>query len=368
MTRYPKTITHFTIAICLFNSLNAFGDERVPKHSTDRVIPKSRTYSNRLVRIPSPKPLLADYPEFVQPIQDVARYEAPRLIDDPQANLSVRAWRFSYNARGIIEVPNRLRSERTALIVVHPWGIDDGQGWKTPQPAGVAFQCTPVKNALYRRHVRKIVQPLVKSLRSRVKLVMFSLPGSEDSIRKKMYRSYTSRITSQSRKIGQRELETKLKQFRYVAKPIPQQLTLTKKQPVTLQYFQQFSGLNAGDHFNGPGFWKLPIPVVKDLDVALDDVIIYDAAGYGKLKAFLKREGIQHVLLAGYNTDMCVCSTTAGYENLRRDFNVFLIGDATLATFPANSTPAHATNAAVSFASLNLFITQISWIRPLNNR
>ena len=65
---------------------------------------------------------------------------------------------------------------------------------------------------------------------------------------------------------------------------------------------------------------------------------------------------------------MCVCSTTAGYENLRKDFNVFLIGDATLATFPANSKPAYATNAAVSFASLKLFITQASWITPIGKK
>ena len=37
---------------------------------------------------------------------------------------------------------------------------------------------------------------------------------------------------------------------------------------------------------------------------------------------------------------MCYCKTTAGYQNLSKDFNVFLVGDATLATFPANSQPA----------------------------
>jgi nicotinamidase-related amidase len=120
--------------------------------------------------------------------------------------------------------------------------------------------------------------------------------------------------------------------------------------------------------FNNAGFWKLPIPVVKEIKVDLNDVVIYDAEGYAKLKTFLKKQGIRHILLAGYNTDMCVCSTTAGYENLRNDFNVFLVGDATLATFPANSTPAYSTNAAVSFASLKLFITQVSWIKPLGKR
>jgi hypothetical protein len=60
---------------------------------------------------------------------------------------------------------------------------------------------------------------------------------------------------------------------------------------------------------------------------------------------------------------MCVRATTAGYHNLRNDFNVFLVGDATQATFPANDTPRFATTAAVSFASLDLFVTQISWIK-----
>ncbi len=45
-------------------------------------------------------------------------------------------------------MPNRLRADRTAVIMVHPWGIDDGQGWTTPDPAGVADFCTPEKNHL----------------------------------------------------------------------------------------------------------------------------------------------------------------------------------------------------------------------------
>lgn len=57
----------------------------------------------------------------------------------------MRAWRFSYNARGIVEMPNRLQAKATAVIMVHPWGIDDGQGWNTPEPAGVCDFCTPDK-------------------------------------------------------------------------------------------------------------------------------------------------------------------------------------------------------------------------------
>jgi hypothetical protein len=62
---------------------------------------------------------------------------------------------------------------------------------------------------------------------------------------------------------------------------------------------------------------------------------------------------------------MCVCSTTAGYKNLQQNFDVFLLGDATIATFPGHPTPRFATTSAVSFAALNLFITQVSWVRPV---
>src|SRR4051794_17558254 len=102
-----------------------------------------RTYENRLTPIRDPKPLLADHPKFIEPIVEERRFEAPRLVDDADGDLDVRAWRFSYNARGIIEMPNRLKASATAVICVHPWGIDDGQGWRTPEPAGACDFCTP---------------------------------------------------------------------------------------------------------------------------------------------------------------------------------------------------------------------------------
>ena len=104
---------------------------------------------------------------------------------------------------------------------------------------------------------------------------------------------------------------------------------------------------------------------MKSIEVDLRDFVIYDGEGYPALRDFLKKQGIRHVLLAGYNTDMCVCSTTAGYKNLAQDFDVFLVGDATIATFPAQPTPRFATTTAVCFAALDLFITQVSWVRPL---
>jgi hypothetical protein len=289
-------------------------------------------------------------------------YEAPPLVVDENADLEVRAWRWSYNARGIIEIPNRLRAYDMALVVVHPWGIDDGQGWSTPEPAGAADFCTPAKNAYSHRHVEKVLNPLLRRLRPKLGLVLHSEPGSEDPIRKKLYRSVRHRPTAEERAAGEQELAAKLTGFNYKAGSIPETLTVSKEFPV-IDYFRQFHGLDAGNHYNRAGFWELPIPVLKSLDTSPNDIVIYDAEGYEVMRDFLKKHKIRHVLLTGYCTDMCFKATTAGYMNLRNDFNVFLVGDATLATFPANSTPAYATNAAVSLAAIDNLVTQVSWIQ-----
>jgi hypothetical protein len=323
----------------------------------------TRVYQNTLVRIQNPKPILADHPEWVQPINELVRYEAPLLVNDVDADLSVRAWRFSYNARGIIEMPNRLRARDTAVIMVHPWGIDDGQGWTTPEPAGVCDFCTIDKNHLAARHTREVIDPFLKAMRPLVPLVMYSLPGPQDPIRKMVYRSIHGRPTEAERVEGARQMSAKLKSFTYRGEPLPNQLELSTDLTV-IDYFKKFPGLDAGAKYNGEGFWQLPIPVTSDITADPEDVVIYDAEGYEPLRKFLKDNGIRHVLLTGYATDMCYCKTTAGYENLSRDFNVFLVGDATLATFPSNDTPKYTTNAHISYAALNQLVTQISWVRP----
>lgn len=320
-----------------------------------------RAYENRLKRIENPKPLLADHPEFFEPIIEEAHFEAPAIVDDAKADLHVRAWRFSYNARGIIEAPNHLRASETAVIMVHPWAIDDSWGWKSPQPNGVADFCTPTKNELAARHTKEVVDPFLKRLRSRAAFVMYSLPGPADPIRTRVYRSFTKTPTKEERVAGEKDLRATLAAFKYEGEPLPAKLNLGTDKPV-IDYFKQFPGLDAGAKFNGEGFWKLPIPVSTSVTVDPNDVVIYDAEGYGLLRDFLKKNGVRHVLLTGYATDMCFCRTTAGYENLSKDFNVFLVGDASLATFPSNRTPRFAVNASISFAALNQLITQVSWV------
>ncbi|MBI2431955.1 MAG: isochorismatase family protein [Candidatus Hydrogenedentes bacterium] len=324
-------------------------------------VAEPRAYQNTLAPVAQPQPILADHPEWVQPVVEVARFEAPPIVDDPGADLHVRAWRFSYNARGIIEMPNHLRGKDTALIVVHPWGIDDGQGWRTPEPAGVADFCTPIKNHLSHEHITKVLNPFLQQMRGHVSLVLYSQPGEEDPIRKKLYRSFRATPSAAERKQGRQELHEKLNSFNYTASPLPSVLKFETDTPV-LEYFKQFPGLDSGDHYNGAGFWDLPIPVVKGIETKPEDVMIYDKEGYAPLRDFLKENGVRHILLTGYCADMCFKSTTAGYENLSQDFDVFLVGDATLATFPSNETPAYATNAALSYAALDQLVTQISWI------
>src|SRR5262245_32709515 len=108
-----KLCCSLVLSICILTT--AFGDD------------PSRTYRNVLKPLDNREPLLADHPEFVEPVRELRRFEAPILVNESEADLSVRAWRFSYNARGIVEIPNRLQAKATAVIMVHPWGIDDGQ-------------------------------------------------------------------------------------------------------------------------------------------------------------------------------------------------------------------------------------------------
>ena len=104
-----------------------------------------------------------------------------------------------------------VKAADTAVIMVHPWGIDDGQGWNTPEPAGVADFCTPEKNHLAAKHTRQVIDPFLMTLSGKAALVMYSLPGDEDPIRKKLYRSFTGKPSAADRAAGAKELEAKLK-------------------------------------------------------------------------------------------------------------------------------------------------------------
>ena len=127
---WPQFSPLVTAALILFSVFPVDARAAKPAESP-------RVYRNTLTRLSNPTPLLNDHPEFVQPVIEQTRYEAPILVDQENADLSVRAWRFSYNARGIIEMPNRLCAKQTAVIMVHPVGnwtmVRDGRRRSQPE-------------------------------------------------------------------------------------------------------------------------------------------------------------------------------------------------------------------------------------------
>jgi len=52
---------------------------------------------------------------------------------------------------------------------------------------------------------------------------------------------------------------------------------------------------------------------------------------------------------------------------MRQDFNVFIVGDATLATFPAQERPDTATTAELAGMSMENLITETAWIEPVHH-
>jgi len=318
-------------------------------------------YCNELKRLSDPPPLLEDYPEFVAPLACDDRYLAPPVVLDPGADLSVRAWRYWYNARGIVEMENRLEAKATAILTVHPWGVDDDHGLRTPEPAGCAFLCTPRKNLFVTRHMERVLNPFLRRLRDRVALVACSMPGKEDEIRRLMYASIETAPEQLDPDRGERLLRELFEGETFTGKPLASEIELDPNRPVS-SYMRGTPSTDAHTGTNGERFWDLPMPVHAALDRHVSDLVFYDDEGYPKVRDYLGERGIRHVLLAGYCTDMCVKATTCGYENLSQDFNVFLVGDATMATFPAAASPALATRIALHNAALWQLVTQAGWV------
>ncbi len=270
--------------------------------------------------VESPDEILAVWPEstvdwtkHVKPIckDEFRRFLGSALVEEPDGDLLVRAWKFlpeipGHATSGLVESRNRLKSKETAVVIVHPWGLEDGQGWKGPQAYnryGYAFMGLYEDNVLCLAHLKDVVRPFVNAMRGRVGLVGYSLPGTPDAIRGKLYRDYgQKRPSAAQRQQGRAELEA------------------------------YFGGLGGKD-------WPDYIPVSSNLDYQVEDVVIYDGLGYPALRDYLAAQGIKCVLLGGYCTDMCVISTTAGYRNLAQDFPVFLVGNITLAAWPTTPEP-----------------------------
>ena len=354
MIRYPRLLTIVFVVVCCAVLPSLTGGEGTGSAPV--------MYRQTLTLIDDPSPILADYPHYIEPLVSETRYLAPAVVNDDNGALMVRSWRYSYAARGIIEMENRLDPKATALVNVHPWGCDDGHGLKTPEPNGVVLFCTPEKNDVAFRHTMDVINPFMKELRPHIGVVAHSLPGIEDPIRKKLYPSISTSIVELDVAEGEKQLAGVLDAFPFRGQPLIPEIQLSPLLPVP-DYFRQTVPIDAGDYYNGPGYWDLPMPLLTGLDFGTGDVVVYDDEGYDKVRDYLKSMGIRHILMTGHLTDVCVTHTTCGFLAMSRDFNVFLVGDATLAAFPASSTPRYAAQAALADAALNQMITQISWVR-----
>ena len=132
--------------------------------------------------------------------------------------------------------------------MVHPWGIDDSWGWRSPEPAGVSDMCTPEKNRLSAKHTEQVIEPLLKRLRDRVGLVVYSLPQNEQPVHSKLYRSIRKTPTAAEREEGRREMKQILAEYPYSGGPLPDKLKLSRSSTVK-DYFQQFPGLDSSDRY-----------------------------------------------------------------------------------------------------------------------
>ncbi len=147
------------------------------------------------------------------------------------ADLHVRAWRFSYNARGIIEMPNRLIGQDGASSWCIPGASTTARAGARPSPPAPPTFAPIEKNHLAGRHTREVIDPFLKSLRGKVSLVMYSLPGSEDPIRHKLYRSFTHRPDDSRAQRRRTRVGRQAERFRlFAASRCPSRVTLSSEQ------------------------------------------------------------------------------------------------------------------------------------------
>ena len=310
----------------------------------------------QIVPIANPDTILGDWPQYVDPIlpDDYARYQGQPLVNTSGGDLAVRAWKYSSGLDAIIESNNVLASEKTALIVVHPWGIEDGQGWGLYQAYnenGYVFLGHFPDNEHYLNQVSDVLKGFVDSSRGRVPLVIYGMPGEPGepaTTRYKLYRDYTHQPSLADQADAREDIET---------------------------YLGNLTGTQ----------WPETIPVAATFQYAPCDVVAYDSLDYTELKNFLDGYGIYNVLLAGVvdpgslvqPSDTSLITSASAYISLKDDFNVFVVGDATMTPWtrtvelpnlsvPSGYVQVSTRDAVIAATAENsVAATQVSWIAQL---
>jgi len=323
--------------------------------------PSTISYNNQLIDIPIPDDFLEDYQEYIDLFPSLNAALGQPLVVNQSPSLEIMSWRSSYNFRGIILIPQYFNRECTAVIVMHPWSVnEEAWGLKVPEPHGVCFD-TPDSLDGYKSHMETKIQPFIDAVRPYVKHIAFSLPGSKDTLRKNIYLSGGNKSIQ-----AQKSLQHLLDQFNYFGYSIPTSLSLNPLLPIT-DYFRLFPPLDASDYYNGKGFWNLPIPLHTSLLWNESDLFFFDGEGYESIKRQLKKKGIKNILLCGYALNLCIKGSVLGYENLKKDFNVLIVADACLSSSRATPFTPLLTFSDIFDCSLNNLMTQTSWVKPQQN-
>jgi hypothetical protein len=267
------------------------------------VAQSSCTYLNSLGENREPLPILADHPDFVEPLVFERRFLAPPVVHDENADMEVRSWRYWYNARGIIEMVNRLDSRATAIIDLMAWGVGDGAVSQT----GVVLAGTPEKNALFSRQIEEVINPFLERIGGRTALVGHTLPGIESRsvpLARTLRRLPNDLVFSDAEGYGRMRDSLRAKGIRHI---------------LVIGFIEK--------------------PEILPTHPSIESIRVGD--------------------IAGKQTDR------PGIEQLGKDFNVFLVGDTIRTTFPASTTPRYASQAALARLSGGYMITQASWVRMM---
>ena len=260
--------------------------------------------TNRLTPIQEPKPLLADRPEIRRAGPRACTLEAPAWWTTERADLHVRAWRWSYNARGIIEMPHHLRAKRP------PWSWFIRRASMMVRVEHRSRRAWPTLHAAknHRRppHAR-VIQPVPQSP-FKVAFVMY-LPSDEKARCASSRRSFNHTPSGQaSRRCW--ELRRKLTSFHLSRRAAPATLQLLSRQAGG-HYFQAIPGPDAGRATTTPAFGTCRSPS-RATSTCTRTASWSKTPRLEPLKKFLLQHGVRHILLTGYATDMCFARTCAG--------------------------------------------------------
>lgn len=244
-------------------------------------------YKHTLKPVKNDIPILADYPEFIKPIDNINRLQAPPLINTDKSDLEVLCWRYSKNLDALIQMNNKLKASETAVLIVHPWGIDDGQGWNTPEPDVFILFGKNYKNEIYQQHVSKVLNPFLNNVRNKVKTIVYTMPGDERKLRTKLYSTIYSKKSTDNKKISIEVKEQLKKEIYHKGQPLPVDLKLNQNLPVTTAYFEAFGYAMTEPYMPPELFSQAPLPISKNINYNSDDIVFFDSDGYKKLKEYL---------------------------------------------------------------------------------